>query len=321
MLEIAEKVLAGDKRAISRAISLVEDDAPEARCIIRELHAYTGSAYIIGVTGPPGVGKSTLVDSLANQYRKACKTVGIVAVDPSSPFSGGALLGDRIRMQRHALDPGVFVRSLASRGRVGGISAATSQVVKILDAAGKDVVIVETVGAGQSEVDIMQHAHSVVVVMAPGLGDDIQAIKAGILEIADVFAVNKADLDGAKKTLRDLEMALEMRSAKGWKPPVVLTVARSDQGTDELVRKLDEHVRFMQSGSGWQDKLEKRAMAEVRDLVAQTLVREVIGAEQQRLMCLSAMVALREIDPYQAASEIIEQYHRKVKEQPTEPER
>ncbi|MDP2857580.1 MAG: methylmalonyl Co-A mutase-associated GTPase MeaB [Bacillota bacterium] len=309
MLEIVQKLLAGDRRALSRAMSLVEDEEPEARQIMREVHPESGKAHVIGVTGPPGVGKSTLVDALAAEYRRTGATVGIVAVDPSSPFTGGALLGDRIRMQRHTLDPGVFVRSLATRGKTGGISAATGAVAKLLDASGRDIVIIETVGAGQSEVEIMKHVASVIVVMAPGLGDDIQAIKAGILEIADVFVVNKADLDGAARTARDLESALDLRAAAAWVPPVLLTVSRSGEGVKELREKLEEHLAFLKREGGWEQRLARSARAEMEDILARKLVREVGGGDSwQRAQDHVKAVAAREMDPYTAADELVQAY-------------
>jgi LAO/AO transport system kinase len=309
MLEIVQKLLAGDRRALSRAMSLVEDEEPEARQIMKEIHPETGKAHVIGVTGPPGVGKSTLVDALAAEYRGVGATVGIVAVDPSSPFTGGALLGDRIRMQRHALDPGVFVRSLATRGKTGGISAATGAVAKLLDASGRNVVIIETVGAGQSEVEIMKHAATVIVVMAPGLGDDIQAIKAGILEIADVYVVNKADLDGASRAARDLESALDFRAPAAWVPPVLLAVSRSGEGIKELREKVDEHAAFLKRGGGWEERLARSARAEMEDILARRLVREVGGGESwQRAQAHVQAVASRQIDPYTATEQLIQAY-------------
>jgi LAO/AO transport system kinase len=317
LLDIVKKLLAGDKRALSRAISLVEDEDDSARDIVRELHPHTGQAHIIGVTGPPGVGKSTFVDALTAQYRKAGRTVGIVAVDPSSPFTGGALLGDRIRMQRHSLDHGVFVRSLATRGRVGGVSAATGAIARILDAAGKEIVIIETVGAGQSEVEIMKYAHSVVVVMAPGLGDDIQAIKAGILEIADLFVVNKADTEGAAKTARELEMALELRSPGGWRPKVLQTVARMDQGMAEVVTALAEHMAYLKSGQGWRERQVRSAEAELQEIVARRVMTEIFrGPHRTDSSSLIQMVADRLCDPYAAADRLLEIFFSTTKEKP-----
>jgi LAO/AO transport system kinase len=316
VIDLVQRLLSGDKRAISRAISLVEDDDASGWEIMKGIHPHSGRAHIIGVTGPPGVGKSTLVDALAGEYRKAGKTVGIVAIDPTSPFTGGALLGDRIRMQRASLDPGVFVRSLATRGKGGGVSAATGSTAKILDASGKEVVIIETAGAGQSEVEIMRHAHSVIVTLAPGLGDDIQAIKAGILEIADVFVVNKADLEGAARTAKDLESALELRSRGPWQPPVLLTVARDGRGVGELREELDEHLAYLKSGPGWSERQALAALAEVQDIVARRLVREVGGSDSwEEAAPQVKAVAGREKDPYTAADELIQQYIRRIRSQ------
>jgi GTPase len=215
---LAERVLSGDVRAAARLMRDLDDRLPEAEATLRALFPRTGRAYVVGLTGAPGAGKSTLTDRLIASYRAAGKTVGVVAIDPTSPFSGGAILGDRIRMQDHALDPGVFIRSLATRGHLGGLSRSTSDVVQVLDAMGKDVVIVETVGVGQDEIEVATFAHTVVVVAVPGLGDDVQAIKAGVLEIADVFAVNKADREGADRTVRDLQMMLELRHSVSARP-------------------------------------------------------------------------------------------------------
>ncbi len=236
---LAEKVLAGDARAAARLMRDLDDRVPAAIDELRALHPHTGRAFVLGVTGNPGAGKSTVVDGLIERYRKRGKRVGVVAVDPTSPFSGGAILGDRIRMQRHATDDGVFIRSLATRGHLGGLSRSTGDVVAVLDAMGFDVVIIETVGVGQDEVEIVSTAHTAVVVTVPGLGDDIQAIKAGILEIADVLVVNKADRDGADRTVRDLTHMLDLRG--GHPVDIVKTVATTGQGIDELVAAIDRH--------------------------------------------------------------------------------
>ena len=242
-MELLQRFAAGDKRALARAITLVENGAPEAPGIMREIFAKTGNAHVVGVTGAPGVGKSTLVDRLAVEYRGRGRTVGIIAVDPTSPFTGGAVLGDRIRMQKGAADEGVFIRSLAARGHLGGVSLATGDVIKVMDAFGMDMVIVETVGAGQSEVDIMGLVHTTLVVTIPGMGDDIQAIKAGILEIGDLFVVNKADRDGADRTVMELEVMLDMNPHQGpWRPPVLKTTARDNVGISDLVDGIERHL-------------------------------------------------------------------------------
>src|SRR5215470_7339036 len=240
-LPIVDRLRSGDRRALARVVSLIENHAEEARQILAQLHAHGGQAHIVGFTGSPGAGKSTLVMQLARELRRRDQRVGIIAVDPSSPFTGGAILGDRIRMQELAGDPNVFIRSMASRGSLGGLAASTRDVVRALDAAGFDTIIVETVGAGQAEVEIVRAAHTVLVVTVPGMGDDIQALKAGILEIADIFVVNKADRPGADQTAAELRMLLsldERRKERAWKVPIVKTSAASGKGVPELVDKL-----------------------------------------------------------------------------------
>ncbi|MBI3002942.1 MAG: methylmalonyl Co-A mutase-associated GTPase MeaB, partial [candidate division NC10 bacterium] len=224
-MNLVEQVRSGNVRAIARLMSLIEDGAGEATAALRALYPFTGSAYLVGITGPPGSGKSTLADRLTEGFRRQGLTVGIVAVDPTSPFTGGAILADRIRMQRHSLDPEVFIRSMATRGQLGGLAPATHAVVDVLDAAGKAVILIETVGVGQDEVEIVRLAHTTLVIMVPGLGDEVQAIKAGILEIGDLFVVNKADREGADRTAAELQMMLGLAAATGWKPPVLKTVA------------------------------------------------------------------------------------------------
>jgi LAO/AO transport system kinase len=251
--ETAQRILAGEVRAAARLMRDLDDGLPAAREVLKHLYPKSGRAHIIGITGSPGVGKSTLTDRLIQHLRAAGKTVGVVAVDPTSPFSGGAILGDRIRMQRHALDEGVFIRSLATRGHFGGLTASARAVVTVLDAMGKDVVLVETVGVGQDEVEIAGAADTTLVVTVPGLGDDIQALKAGLLEVADLLVVNKADREGAERTYQDLLMMIDMRSSKApgnWLPKVFMTQAKEDQGVTELLAGIWEHRNFLSKGGG-----------------------------------------------------------------------
>jgi LAO/AO transport system kinase len=245
--ETAKGVLEGKRRSIARAITIIENNDPEARELIAQIYPHTGKAHIIGLTGAGGAGKSTLIEKIVKEYRRMGKKVGVVAVDPTSPFTGGALLGDRIRMQDLCTDKDVFIRSMATRNYAGGISRATKDAVKILDAAGKDIVIVETVGAGQSEVEIIKVAQTIVVVHAPGLGDDIQAIKAGIMEIADIFVINKADRDNADKAVIDIQSNLQLNNKENpWKPPVLKTIALTGDGISELIEQIDKHRCFLE---------------------------------------------------------------------------
>jgi LAO/AO transport system kinase len=249
---LAERVIAGDPRAIARAISLIEDDSAAGADLVRELYPRTGRAYLIGVTGPPGAGKSTLVDRMTGELRKAGQTIGIVAVDPTSPFSGGAILGDRVRMAAHFGDEGVFIRSMATRGHLGGLARATSDVALVLDAAGKDVVIIETVGVGQDEVDIVRTADVSIVVLVPGTGDEVQALKAGIMEIADVFVVNKADRDGADRLAQSVAAMLSLQAFQpdDWRPPILKTEATTGAGVPEVIAAVDRFRAHSEAQQG-----------------------------------------------------------------------
>ena len=287
----------------------VDDGFPSALAELKILYPFTGKAYIIGITGPPGAGKSTLTDQITAAFRRQGKRVGIVAVDPTSPFTGGAILGDRIRMNRHAEDPGVFIRSLATRGALGGISRSTGEVVNVMDAMGMDVVIIETVGVGQDEIDIVRMAHTTAVVMVPGLGDDIQAIKAGILEIADIFVVNKADRDGADRTARDLAVMLEMgnRRAGEWYPRVMKTEASRGAGIDELVAELENHHAYLFT-SGVIDRFTAEKNAAVfTDMLKERLFRQLYDAlvADGSFSRIVAGMASRTIDPYSAVEDIL----------------
>ena len=303
-------MLAGDHRSIARAITLAENDSAEAQKLIAAVYPHTGRAHIIGLTGPGGAGKSTLADKIVREYRKKGKTVGVVAVDPSSPFTGGAFLGDRIRMQELSTDVGVFIRSMASRNYAGGIAKATKDAVKILDAAGKDIVLVETVGAGQSEVEIIKVAQTVVVVHAPGLGDEIQAIKAGIMEIADVFVVNKADRENANKTVMDIQSILQLSSGGSWKPPVLKTVALTGDGVSELVDKLEEHRLFLEKDSESRVRLLKaKAEAELTEAIKERVLGSIMEnlKKEGKLGEYLQKILKREKDPFSAAEELLKE--------------
>lgn len=305
--ELIQGVLKGDHRSIARAITTVENNEPEAQELIAAIYSHTGKAQVIGLTGPGGAGKSTLADKIVHEYRKRGKTVGVVAVDPSSPFTGGAFLGDRIRMQELTADPDVFIRSMATRNYIGGIAKATKDAVRILDAAGKDIVIVETAGAGQSEVEIVRVAQTIVVMHAPGLGDEIQAIKAGMMEIADIFVVNKADRHDANKTVTDIQATLQLSDEESpWKPPVLKTVALTGEGVPELIEKIDEHRKFLQTQTKNERELLK-AETELVDAIKEKVTSSMIYRlrKRERFQELLKKILNKEIDPASAAEELL----------------
>ncbi|MGH3701789.1 MAG: methylmalonyl Co-A mutase-associated GTPase MeaB [Pseudonocardiaceae bacterium] len=311
--ELVLRARQGQARAVARLISLVEDGAPELREIAAALARHTGRAQVVGITGAPGVGKSTSVSGLVTALRATGKRVGVLAVDPSSPFSGGALLGDRVRMQEHATDEGVFIRSMATRGHLGGIAWATPQALRVLDAAGCDVVLVETVGVGQSEVEVVALADTTVVLLAPGAGDGIQAAKAGILEVADVFVVNKSDREGAEQVVRDLKymISLGRRGTAGpsWRPPIVATVATTGEGVEDFVGAIEEHRGWMRSHGELHTRRQRRAQAEI-EAIALARLRGTLGDALRgrgapgALNGLAKRVVAGELDVYRAADEL-----------------
>ena len=308
-MTLAKRILDGDIRAASRLMRDIDDRIPNALESLKELYPKTGRAYIIGITGPPGSGKSTLVDKMVDIFRKEGKSVGIVAVDPTSPFSGGAILGDRIRMQRHATDEGVFIRSLATRGCLGGLTRSTQDIINVMDAMGKDIILVETVGVGQDEVEIVHTAHTSIVILVPGLGDDIQAIKAGIIEIGDLFVINKCDREGADKTERDLRMALEMgrRRENGWEPPILKTEAISGKGISELVDGICRHKKALEQNSVLEKKLRERARTTFLEILESEVMAhfiERIEKEGEWEKIIDDLMN-RRTDPYSVAERIM----------------
>ena len=332
--ELVQRILDGDMRAAARGMRLVDDRAPAAMGLLKDLFPHTGNAFVMGVTGNPGAGKSTLTDRLIASYRQEGLKVGVIAVDPTSPYSGGAILGDRIRMQRHATDPGVFIRSVATRGHLGGLSRSARDLVRILDAYKCDVVLVETVGVGQDELEITRTAHTTLVVMAPGMGDEVQAIKAGIMESADVFAVNKADRDGADATVRDLELMISLGSesliASGksrahvvhgasapsgtggpqerWTPPIVRCVATRGEGTADLIAAVKLHRAWLDGTESGRGRRRARLAEEVRESLREALIEAAIHDLGDSLDVAVRDVEERKVDPYTATERLIERF-------------
>jgi LAO/AO transport system kinase len=306
---IVERLLSGDRRALARMVTLIENEVPQAQRYLAELHQYAGKAHIVGVTGAPGAGKSTLVTQLVRELRRRDCKIGVIAVDPTSPFTGGAILGDRIRMMELAGDPNVFIRSMASRGSLGGLSSSTRDVVRAMDAAGYDPIIIETVGTGQAEVEVMRAAQTVLVVSAPGMGDEIQAIKAGILEIADIFVVSKMDKPGADQTVAELAMLLSLdpnRRKTAWRIPIIKTSALKGLGIDELADAIQKHRTYLTTSGMWQQRALRQSRSEVEALIVHTVMqalRRTISEDEWNM--LIEQITMRERDPYTVAQELL----------------
>ena len=311
--ETVEKVVSGDIRSVARLIRDIDDGVPAVREVLKTLYPHTGKAYVVGITGAPGVGKSTLVDQMISHLRAQDKTVGVLAVDPTSPFSGGAILGDRVRMQRHSMDDGVFIRSMATRGHFGGLTQSTRSAIDVLDAMGKDYVIVETVGVGQDEVDVVRSAHTTVICVIPGMGDDIQAIKAGILEVGDIFLINKADREGSDKTMSDLRLMIDMDQKKyedgTWKPPILKAEAVFDRAVSELIEEIARHAEYLRSVYG--DLRFRARKDKVREELAEMVKARLIEAVVEKIVDSGEFdeavgrIVKGDVDPYTASDALV----------------
>jgi len=305
--DLVQKALDGDTRSIARMITMVENESPHSEEIMKAIYPHTGRAHIIGITGSPGSGKSTLTDKLIDCFKKQGKSIGVIAVDPSSPFTGGAILADRIRMQKHSVDPSIFIRSMGTRGSLGGLSKSTYEASMVLDACGKDVIFIETVGVGQSEVDIVKIADSVCLVLVPGMGDDIQIMKAGIMEIADLFVVNKADKEGHERIVSEVKVMLDLAEQKGWNVPVLTTIAENGTGVQELADSLAGHLDFLTRSKEGAERKKARISLEIKEILQRQIARfaEEIWHSHYSMELMDALVS-KKTDPYSVVKEVLD---------------